>query len=187
MVFMSALAERMPELISLLESLRPADRREIEDAYLRVLATGHRKRPRSLHPVVHTHEPAVAAAAVARGLAREQATRAALVEASWSTSEVARLVGVSSAAVTKRRTKGGLIAFLHKGDWRYPHWQFKGSQLLPSAIAVWQMLPDRHDVLGLVRWFTLPSRQLGDRTPIQAIAEGDVDAVIDAATYVGSR
>jgi hypothetical protein len=187
MVLMSALAERMPELTELLESLPPADRREVEEAYLRVLTTAHRRRPRSLHPVVRTHQPAVAAAAVARGLAREQATRAALVESSWSTAEVARLLGVSSAAVTKRRAKGGLIAFLHKGDWRYPHWQFQGSQLLASAIAVWQMLPDRHDVLGLVRWFTLPSRQLRDRTPIQAIAEGDADSVIDAATYVGSR
>lgn len=184
---MSALTERMPEIAGLLDSLPPADRRELEDAYLQVLATARRKRPQSLHQVVRSHDPQVAAAAVARGLAREQATRAGLVADSWSTTEVAALVGVSSAAVTKRRGKSGLIAFLHKGDWRYPRWQFRGSEVIADTIAVWRLLPDRHDVIGLVRWFTLPSRQLGDRTPVQAIADGDAAAALDAATYVGSR
>ena len=102
-------------------------------------------------------------------------------------SEAAALLGVSSAAVTKRRGKGGLIAFKHKEDWRYPRWQFDGAAVLPGAIAVWKVLPDRHDVAGLVRWFTLPTRQLSGRTPEQALRDGDVDDVIDAASYVGSR
>jgi hypothetical protein len=186
-VDMSALADRLPELTDLLDALGPVERRELEEAYLRVLATAHRRRPRSLHPVVRTHPPEVAAAAVARGLAREQATRAALVADSWSTAEVAKLLAVSSAAVTKRRAKGGLIAFKHKEDWRYPRWQFQGSHLVSDAIAVWRVLPDRHDMLGLVRWFTMPSKQLRARTPIAALAAGDVDAVVDAASYVGSR
>lgn len=184
---MKTVSERIPELAELLDALPPADRREIEDAYLRVLATTSRRRPRSLHPIVRSHSPEVAAAAIARGLAREKATRDALVADSFSTAEVASLLGVSSAAITKRRAKGGLIAFKHKEDWRYPRWQFDGSAVIPAAIAVWQVLPDRHDVAGLVRWFTLPSRHLGDRTPANALREGDVDAVIDAASYVGSR
>jgi hypothetical protein len=89
--------------------------------------------------------------------------------------------------VTKRRGKGGLISFRHKEDWRYPRWQFEGGAVLPAAIAVWKVLPDRHDVAGLVRWFTLPSRHLADRTPIEAIHDGDVAQVVDAASYVGSR
>lgn len=184
---MKTVTDRIPELAELLAALRPADRREIEDAYLRVLATTSRHRPRSLHKVVRSHSPEVAAAAVARGLAREKASRDALVADSFSTAEVAALLGVSSAAITKRRAKGGLIAFKHKEDWRYPRFQFEGSAVVPGAIAVWQMLPDRHDVAGLVRWFTLPSRHLRERTPVQALHEGDVEAVIDAASYVGSR
>jgi hypothetical protein len=184
---MTTLTERIPDLAGLLDALRPADRQEVEDAYLRVLATAPRRRPRSLHSVVRTHPAEVAAAAVARGLARERATREALVADSFSTAEVAALLGVSSAAVTKRRGKGGLIAFRHKEDWRYPRWQFDGPAVAPGAIAVWKVLPDRHDVAGLVRWFTLPSRQLGDRTPVRALADGDVDATVDAASYVGSR
>jgi hypothetical protein len=184
---MATLTNRIPELSDLLESLHPAQRREVEDAYLRVLATASRRRPRSLHPVVRSHPPDTAAIAVARGLAREQATRDALVGDSLSTGEVAALLGVSAAAVKKRLGKGGLIAFKHKEDWRYPRWQFRGTDVSSEAIAVWKVLPDRHDVAGLVRWFTLPSRHLGDRTPIQAILDGDVGAAIDAASYVGSR
>jgi len=184
---MTTITDRVPDLAGLLDSLSADERREIEAAYIRVLATAPRRRPRSLHTAVQTHKPEVAAAAVARGLAREQATRDQLVAESLSTAEVARLLGVSAAAVTKRRGKGGLIAFKHKEDWRYPRWQFAGSTVLPGAIAVWKVLPDRHDVAGLVRWFTLPSRHLADRTPIQAIHDGDVDQVVDAASYVGSR
>lgn len=184
---MPTVTDRVPDLAELLDALPAGDRRAVEDGFARVLATAPRNRPRSLHPVVRTHEPQVAAAAVARGLAREAATRARLVEESMSTAQVAVLLGVSSAAVTKRRGKGGLIAFKHKEDWRYPRWQFDGAAVLPGAIAAWQVLPDRHDVAGLVRWFTLPSRQLAGRTPIQAIRGGDVEAVLDAASYVGSR
>lgn len=184
---MDTLTERIPDLAELLDALAPADRREVEDAYLRVLATSRRKRSRSLHPVVHTHAPEVAAAAVARGLAREKATREALVADSFSTAEVATLLAVSAAAVKKRLAKGGLIGFKHKEDWRYPKWQFDGGRVIDDAIAAWKVLPDRHDVAGLVRWFILPSRQLGDRRPIDALRNGETDAVIDAASYVGSR
>ena len=184
---MTTLTDRVPDLGTLLDSLRPADRHEVEEAYLRVLATSSRRRPRSLHSVVRSHSPEVAAAAVARGLAREKATREALVADSYSTAEVATLLGVSAAAVKKRLGKGGLIAFKHKEDWRYPRWQFDGARVIATTIAVWKVLPDRHDVAGLVRWFTLPSRQLADRTPLQAILAGDIDPVIDAASYVGSR
>lgn len=184
---MRTLTERAPDLAELLDALPAAERDELEAAYLRVLATAPRNRPRSLHSVVRTHEPEVAAEAVARGLAREAATREQLVADSLSTAQVAGLLGVSSAAVTKRRGKGGLIAFKHKEDWRYPRWQFDGGAVLPGAIAVWKVLPDRHDVAGLVRWFTLPSRQLSDRTPARALRDGDVDAVVNAASYVGSR
>ncbi len=184
---MATLTQRLPEIADLLDTLSAADRQEVEDAYLRLLASAPRRRPRSLHAAIRSHPPEVAAGAVARGLAREKATREAMVAASWSTAEVAQLLGVSPAAVTKRRAKGGLVAFRHKEDWRYPQWQFRAGRVLDAVVSVWQMLPDRHDVAGLVRWFTLPSRQLGGATPLEAIRRGDVEAAIDAATYVGSR
>jgi hypothetical protein len=184
---MPTITERLPDLADLLDALPAADRRDVEDAFARTLATAPRRRPRSLHPLIRSHSPQIAAAAVARGLARERATRDELVGESLSTAQVADLLGVSAAAVTKRRSKGGLIAFKHREDWRYPRWQFAGAGVRPDAIAVWQVLPDRHDVAGLVRWFTLPSRHLGGRTPVDALDAGEVDRVVDAASYVGSR
>jgi hypothetical protein len=184
---MPTLLERLPDLGDLLDYLSEPDRRLVEDAFLRTVATAPRHRPASLHPLIRTHPPEVAAAAVARGLARERRTRAELVADSYSTRQMAELLGISSAAVTKRRTKNGLVAFRHQGDWRYPRWQLAGSEVLPGVIAAWQALPDRHDTLGLVKWFRLPARQLDDRTPLDAIRAGDVEAVVEAASYVGSR
>jgi hypothetical protein len=185
---MSTLTERLPDLTDLLDALAPADRRDVEEAYVRVLATAPRRRPRNVHQVVRSHPPAAAAAAVARGLARDRATRAELVADSWSTSEVAERLGISAAAVKKRRGKNMLISFQHKGDWRYPRWQFTGATGVDlGAIAVWQLLPDRHDAVGLVRWFTLPARNLAGRTPAQALHDGDADQVAAAASYIGSR
>lgn len=183
----ATLLDRLPDLGELLDYLSEDDRRLVEDAFVRTIATAPRHRPASLHPMIRTHDPEAAAAAVARGLARERRTRAELVADSYSTREVAALLGISSAAVTKRRTKNGLVAFRHQGDWRYPRWQIMGSDVLPGVVAAWRALPDRHDALGLVKWFTLHARQLGDRTPLDALRAGDVDAVVDAASYVGSR
>jgi hypothetical protein len=184
---MPTLLERLPDLGDLLDYLSESDRRLVEDAFVRTVATAPRHRPASLHPVVRTHPPEVAAAAVARGLARERHTRAELVGDSYSTRQMAEVLGISAAAVTKRRTKNMLVAFRHQGDWRYPRWQIAGSDVLPGIVSAWRALPDRHDTLGLVKWFTLPARQLGDRTPLEAIRAGDVEDVVDAASYVGSR
>lgn len=186
----TTLADRLPDLAELLGNLSPAERRAVEDAFLTVLATAPRRRPSSAHPMLRTHSPEEGAAAVAKGLARERATRAAMVADSYSTAEAAQVLGITPAAVTKRRTKAGLVAFRHKSDWRYPRWQFAGGEVLAGVPRVWQALPDRHDVAGLAKWFTLPNRQLKGKTPAALLAKGrpaDVEAVADAASYVGSR
>lgn len=180
------LTDRLAHLADLLDYLSAEDRRLVEDAYLRTVATAPRHRPTSLHPSVRSHPPEVAATAVASGLARELRTRRALVEDSWSTREVADLLGISPQGVTKRRTKANLLAFLDRGDWRYPRWQFTGSALLPGVLDVWKALPGKHDALGLVRWFTLPARALDDATPLERLRAGALAEVADAASYVGS-
>jgi hypothetical protein len=48
-------------------------------------------------------------------------------------------------------------------------------------------MPALHDDLARVRWFGLPSAALGGRSPLHALQDGDIEAVVDAATYVGSR
>jgi hypothetical protein len=180
------LADGSHELAALLEGAHEDDRQAIEAAYLATLATAPRHRPVSLPPLVRSHRPERVAAARARGLAADLAVRRDAVADSLSTREVAAHLGVSPAAVTTRRIKGGLVAFRHAGHWRYPSWQFRGGELVPGVEIVWRALPD-HDTLSLTRWFTLPSRHLGGATPLETLAAGDVERVADAASYVGSR
>lgn len=181
-----SLERRLPELAQFLDNLAEPERREIEDAFLRVLALSARARPESIPDQITATTPEQAAAARAENLRRAAAVRRSLVTDSLSTPEVAELLGVTSAAVTKRRAKSDLVAFRHGGDWRYPRWQFEDGAVVTGVIDTWRALPSRADV-GRVRWFTLPSRQLEDRSPLAAIDAGELPRVIDAASYVGSR
>jgi hypothetical protein len=180
------LTERLPDLAGLIRNLGESERRELEDAFLRVLALSQRSRPSALPEQIPSAAPERAAAARARNLQRATAARAELVADAISTVEVGRLLGISAAAVTKRRGKGELVAFRHAGDWRYPRWQFADGESRDDVLQVWRSLPGRASV-GRVRWFTLPSRQLAGATPLERIDRGDVDEVSAAATYVGSR
>lgn len=182
----TSLAERLPELSDLLDRVAADDRRRLEDAYLAVLAKAPRHRPTSMHPQVRSHPPERVALARARTLAAELQVRAELVADSLSTAELATTLGVSAAAVTKRRERGGLAAFRHRGDWRYPRWQLRSGELLPGVAEVWQSLPD-HDALSLTRWFGLPSTALEGATPLALLQAGEVGRVAEAATYVGGR
>lgn len=180
------LSGRLPDLAGLFRNLDESERRELEDAFLRVLALSQRSRPTALPEEIPEVAPERVALARARNLQRATEARAALLADAMTTAEVAGLLGVSSAAVTKRRTKGDLVAFRHAGDWRYPRWQFDEGEPRDDVLAVWRAMPGRVAV-GRVRWFTLPSRHLDGRTPLQALGDGDADRVADAATYVGSR
>lgn len=181
-----ALTDRLPDLAGLLRNLGEPERRELEDAFLRVLALSQRTRPNALPAEVPTTAPERVAAARARNLQRATEARSELVAESISTQQVAALLGISSAAVTKRRGKDDLVAFRHAGDWRYPRWQFADGEPREDVLSVWRAMPGRVSV-GRVRWFTLPSRQLGGASPLATLDAGGTGRVADAATYIGSR
>lgn len=180
-----ALSERFPGLATLLDYAAEEDRSTVEEAYLAILATAPRHRPASLPAMVRSHPPERVATAHARGVAADLAVRREALADSLSTRQMAERLGVSPGAVTKRRAKGGLVAFRHAGDWRYPAWQLRGSGLLSGVDAVWRTLPEQEG-LSLVRWFTLPSRQLDGATPLECLRTGSADRAIEAASYVGS-
>lgn len=184
---MSSLAERVTGLSQRLAYAAEDDALAIEAAVLAAASTATRHRPTALPAAVRSHAPERVAAARARTLEAYLDARRDLVAASLSTIEAARRLGVSSAAVTKRRVAGRLVAFRHRGDWRYPEWQLVDGGLLPGIVEAWRAMPHHPDDLRAVRWFTLPSRHLGGRTPIDALRAGEVGAVVDAAGYVGSR
>jgi hypothetical protein len=187
---MSTLAERVVDLGRRLEYGDDDHRATVEAAALLAASTAARRRPRALPPAVSSHDAATVARARAATLTGYLELRNRLVAESLSTAELARRLGVSAAAVTKRRLAGTVLAFRHKGDWRYPAWQVSGTgELVPGLVAVLRALPDRVD-LGRVAWFEEKARNLGGRgarTPRSALLAGDAEAVVAAASYVGSR
>ena len=184
---MTTLVDRVASLHRRVSYAADEEALQVEAAVLSAAVTASRRRPSVLADVVRTHSPDRVAAARAATLEDYLALRRDAVESSQSTVEVARRLAISAAAVTKRRAAGRLLAFRHKGDWRYPAWQFAASSVLPGAVDAWEAMPALYDELARVRWFTLPSVALGDRSPLAALLDGDVAAVVDAATYVGSR
>lgn len=161
------------------------DELAIEAAVLAAATDAQRVRPANLPPYLREQAPGQVAEVRAATLRDWVQLRDQLLAASFSTAEVAAALGISSAAVTKRRQARRLVAFQVRGDWRYPDWQLRGHDVLPGVAEVWQALPlEVHDLLSLARWFVLPSRHLST-TPLQALQAGKVDAVVDAASYVG--
>ena len=157
----------------------------VEAAVLAAASDAQRTRPANLPDYVRVQTPEQVAAVRADTLRGWLALRDEALAGSLSTAQVAARLGVSSAAVTKRRQARRLVAFQVKGDWRYPAWQLRGHDVLPGVELVWQALPVTvHDLLGLVRWFELDSTHLG-ATPLAVLRSGRVDAVVDAAAYVG--
>ncbi len=161
------------------------DELAIEAAVLAAAADAQRTRPANLPSYIRSQTPEQVAEIRAGTLRDWVALRASLLAGSLSTAQVASRLGISSAAVTKRRTGRRLVAFQLKGDWRYPAWQLREHDVLPGVAQAWQALPvEVHDLLSLVRWFELESRHLGD-TPLALLRAGQVDRVVDAAGYVG--
>jgi len=184
---MTTLAERVGDLSRRLQYAAEDDTVRIEAAVVAAATTATRRRPSALPPAVRSHPPERVALARARTLEAYLDVRRELVAGSLSTPEVALRLGVSAAAVTKRRAAGRLVSFRHRGDWRYPAWQFDEGVPLAGVIEAWRALPHHAEDLRRVRWFVLPSQQLGGRSPVDALRAGDTAAVVEAAGYVGSR
>lgn len=157
----------------------------IEVAVLAAAADAQRVRPRNLPTYLREQTAEQVAEVRATTLRDWVALRQELLAGSLSTAECAARLGISSAAVTKRRQVERLVAFQDRGDWRYPAWQLHGADVLRGIAETWQALPrDVHDRLSLARWFTLESRHLG-ATPLALLEAGEVGRVVDAASYVG--
>lgn len=157
----------------------------VEAAVLAAASDAQRTRPANLPDYIRDQTPEQVAQVRAETLREWLALRDAAIAGSVSTAELAARLGVSSAAVTKRRQGRRLVAFQVKGDWRYPAWQLRDGQVLPGVEQAWQALPlTVHDALGLARWFELESAHLG-ATPLSLLQAGQVERVVDAAAYVG--
>jgi hypothetical protein len=128
------------------------------------------------------------AAAVRRNFYRGFALRRALLERTITARQVAELLGTTRQTPHDRVAAATLLAIKDRGQLRFPTWQFDpdgpdGVRTgLPRVLKALSLKSD----LGRLRWFESPKAQLGQRSPIDALRAGDVDAVVAEAQAAGA-
>ena len=126
------------------------------------------------------------AAARVRGIE----ARKRLVEAeggSLSSEQMAEVLRLSRQAVDKRRKTNRLVGLdAGRHGYIYPAWQVTKSGMLNGLEEVLAELKD-HDPWMRVQFMLQPNSRLNDRTPLEALREGDIASVRAAARALGEH
>jgi hypothetical protein len=113
------------------------------------------------------------AAAIARG-AEVRVRLAERAGGLLSVEQVARLLGITRAAIDKRRALGKALAVRVRGDWHYPGCQFRDGEVIagvPEVLACtsgWAALD----------FLLAEAEPLGGRTPLECLRAGDLAPVL---------
>ena len=126
----------------------------------------------------------------AQGLERENLhlqarQRREQLTASFSRSEVAEMLDVSTQTVSDMRVQNRLIGLRDGREWRFPAWQFTpddAEPVLPDLARLVREFPG--GVVSLSRWMTRPNADFDGRTPQQEMLRDreHVFAVLHALT-----
>ena len=101
--------------------------------------------------------------------------------------QAAATLGISRQMVDKRRRAGKLLAVsTGRYGYRYPVWQFDESGVLPGLEDVLRVLAP-HDEWMQVAFFVSKDQRLANRTPVDTLKAGELDAVLDAAAVYGEH
>ena len=106
---------------------------------------------------------------------------------SLSAPEVATLLGTSRQTPHDRARAGTLLGVLDRGALRFPRWQFdpQGEDGvvggLPEVLDALRLSP-----FGKAYWLSRPNPYLGDRSPVEALKEGELQGVRNLAESVGA-
>jgi hypothetical protein len=95
-------------------------------------------------------------------LAQSIVSYMALIETSFTTSQVADMLKVDVSRVRQRLRDRSLFGFEHEGEWRLPRFQFEGNRTLPGLAEVVKALPADLNPLDVAEWFMLPNPDLED-------------------------
>ena len=104
-----------------------------------------------------------------------------------SAEQIAQKLGVTRQAVEKRRRAGRLVA-LTTGchGYRYPSWQFSDGRTLPGLEKVLRALAS-HDEWMQTAFFVSRNPLLNNQTPVEMLANGQLEAVLDSAEVYGQH
>lgn len=97
----------------------------------------------------------------------------------WTPAELAKLFGLSSATLHKRRISHGIVYWRDaRNQFFYPKWQFnEAGALLPGVPDVLQIFRSA-DEWRIMRYFLGPRSQLGERTPLDLLRAGEIGTVL---------
>ncbi len=119
-------------------------------------------------------------------LLRSYQHRAQMLKDSLSASETANLLSVSRETVHERVRQGKMLGVLENGLLRLPLCQFDANGHNGMLDGFASVLSDLNcSDLSKLAWFTLPNRYFEGRTPIQAMRDGELEAVRVQARAVG--
>lgn len=124
-------------------------------------------------------EPSLRTDPLAGAVGRSIAHRRTLTEMAGemlSSSQVEDLLGIKRQAIDKRRNAHKLLAVRMASDWVYPAFQFGKEDVLPGIEEVLQAHAD-DDPWVILDILLSPDDTLRGRTLLQAIQEGDAEAV----------
>lgn len=109
-----------------------------------------------------------------------------LLRQGLSTPAAAERLALTPEGVRKRASRKELFALKLGRDYRFPAWQFASRSPDGILAGLREIL---HvcvlDPLELAAWFERKTQALDDRTPIQALEEGDIADVVAAAEAAG--
>ncbi|TAX48409.1 DNA-binding protein (plasmid) [Rhizobium leguminosarum] len=112
-------------------------------------------------------------------LARNVEHRQNLIEragGTMSAEDAGRILGISRQAVDKRRRAGTLLAVREGSDWRYPLCQLDQGEVIEGISDVVRGFAAAGPWIAL-DFLLAPDTVLGGRTPLQALRDGDREAV----------
>ncbi|TAY83463.1 helix-turn-helix domain-containing protein [Rhizobium leguminosarum] len=112
-------------------------------------------------------------------LARNVEHRQNLIEragGTMSAEDAGRILGISRQAVDKRRRAGTLLAVREGSDWRYPFCQLDQGEVIAGISDVVRGFAAAGPWIAL-DFLLAPDTVLGGRTPLQALRDGDREAV----------
>ena len=113
--------------------------------------------------------------AFARNVAHRQ-TLIQLAGGAFSAEEAGRTLSITRQAVDKRRRANNLLAIREGSDWRYPVCQFDQGNVIAGIADIVQGFAQAGPWVAL-DFLLAPDSTLADRTPLQALKQGDREEV----------
>ena len=103
-----------------------------------------------------------------------------------NTAQLAELLEITPETIQERVESQSLLAIKHNGNLLFPQWQFSPNNQdgviegLPEVLAILEI-----PTVDKISWLIAPNPILEQRTPIEALKQGDKDRVLDEARGVG--